>query len=223
MPGGVALFTRMELIMVMTNSETQQKAVFRLQLRGGYMPLHELEKAGLGSVFLEEKHTKLKPLLKYMTGQKNLEDLWAYPYEIERWKEIVERHGLTGLQCLRFFTQDHRGYKSRILTLSGGSSPRIEVFLTRKGEWLVFAEGGSTGTITTHDSVQSLGRKLRTIARQSSSTFGGSYHGDGAPLILLGLHLDAVVRQTLRERAEATSSLNELLIRMEKQSAIIGQ
>lgn len=207
--------------MGLPNSESQQKTLFRLQLRGTQPSLEELESRGLGSIFLEEKFAKFKPYVEYMSGQKNMEDLWAYAYEIETWTQLVQERGVTGVKALRLFLEFDDGHQAPLLTLNslgrGAWTRRVEVFVTRKGEWIVFFENGSTRRLTFHASVKSLGRRLQSVARESNA-----YYNTDSPLITIGLHLDEVVRKTLVERAKATRALDELLAGLGRQNGAIG-
>lgn len=208
----------------MPSRESQQKALFRELFRGKTPDPRDLRTMGVDLVFLEEKFAKFKPFLEYMSGQKNLENLWTHAYDMDHWSEVVARNGLTGLKCLRMFRELDRGYTRSLLTLhplSHGSTPRLEVFLTRKGKWLVYVgDGGTNENLTFHDTVNGLGRRLQTIARENNAYFHTEY-GRGIPLLALALHLDEMVKRTLSERMKTTKSLEGLLAAMEEQTAVI--
>lgn len=206
------------------NSNKTAKDLFRILLRGGQPRLDYVE-ATFGVIFLEAKLAAIKPYIEYLYGQKNLEDLWVYEYEIEDWKRIVDEHGLTGTKCLGLVERDIRGHQQHLfvlIPLSTGASPRVEVFLTRNGEWLVFDTYEGEPRISRCKSVESLNRRLRSLERRSNSKFVGSHEG-GSPLLAIALYLDRLVEKTLIERLKATQSLQALRRKLKEQSAMIGQ
>lgn len=201
--------------MGMPISEEIQQLVADLWLKGEKMDLADFIHNGFDSRFLQLKFELFKPQIPYMADFEKLEDACPYDWKKPAWAERVEESGQSGVRCLWFNQSRTDRYPLLHLhPIRSGSFPDVEIFLTRKGTWLVYSNQttrSETSEFVVYETVADLLEGLRALEGETHEFFK---FGDSAAMAL-ARRLDKFLEHSIKDKKERLATQRTLLEKMQ--------
>jgi len=197
--------------MGMPISEEVQQLVADFWLKGEKMDLADFVRYGFDARFLELKFELFKPQIPYMADFEKLEDAYSYEHVKSTWAEYVAWSELTGTRCLWFNQSRVERYSQLYLNpIRGGSSPIVQVFLTRKGTWLVYTNHATTSEIARFMTYETVADLLDGLRAREGETHRFFEYGDSAAMVL-ARRLDMFLEDSIKDKEERLAAQRRLL------------
>lgn len=149
-------------------STSAQRTIETFSLTGQTPSRRDLHNLGIDIKLLEQRHSAIKEHISRLEGFVNLKNIWIEQIRGHKtWDVLVDEAKLARVRAIRLITTENSYARYRPIFL-GFLGYDVEVFLTRKGDWIIWYEGYSQGRgqFSRHHTAEAAVGRLKKIPTQ---------------------------------------------------------